>query len=298
MKLYRHVTANSILLKRMPFIRELSMEAYLIENEAVLRLNDDDLSEVQVIDSELPIANGRPTRNSDGRIDLLALYNNETLGIIELKNATLTQEHFKQLQEYFGEKNEIFSAHKDAVNSVSGSPKWIGILVGTGIDPGLQEQIVSGTLRISDEIPVAALVVSRYRSDDGQIFVTVDSYYKSTIKDRSKFLFSGKTYGKGRLALALVKKYVEDHPDVHFADLEQTFPKATQGTLGVLSTLEDAQAIYEKYGYKRHFIEEDEVLKVGATTVAVCSQWGIGNIGNLIALAKSLNYKVEAVRGE
>jgi hypothetical protein len=280
----------------MPFIRELSMEAYLIENEAVLRLNDDDLSEVQVIDSELPIVNGRPTRNSDGRIDLLALYNNETLGIIELKNAMLTQEHFKQLQEYFGQKDEIFVAHKDAVNSESGSPKWIGILVGTGIDPELQEQLVSGALRISDDIPVAALVVSRYRSDDGQIFVTVDSFYKSTTKDRTKYSFDGEIYGKGRLALALVRKYVEDHPGIHFADLQQAFPKATQGTLGVVATLEDAQAIYEKYGYKRHFTEEDEVLKVGATTVAVCSQWGIGNIGNLTALAKALKYKVEAVK--
>jgi hypothetical protein len=282
----------------MPFIRELSMEAYLIENEAVLRLNDDDLSEVQIIKSELPVVNGRPERNSDGRIDLLALYNNETLGIIELKNAALTQEHFKQLQGYFGQKDEIFAAHKDAVNSESGSPKWIGILVGTGIDPKLQEQLVSGTLRISDDIAVAALVVSRYRSDDGQVFVTVDSFYRSTTKDRTKYLFNGETYGKGRLALALVSKYVEDHPGVHFADLQQAFPKATQGTLGVLATLEDAQAIYEKYGYKRHFIEEDEVLKVGATTVAVCSQWGIGNISNLIALAKALKYKVDAVKVE
>jgi hypothetical protein len=73
MKLYRHVTANSILLKPLPFIRELSMEAYLIENEAVLRLNDDDLSEAQVIASELPILEGRPAKNTDGRIDLLAL---------------------------------------------------------------------------------------------------------------------------------------------------------------------------------------------------------------------------------
>jgi hypothetical protein len=58
MKLYRHFSANSVLLTPLPFIRELSMEAYLIENEAVLRLNDDDLSEVQIIASELPIPRG------------------------------------------------------------------------------------------------------------------------------------------------------------------------------------------------------------------------------------------------
>jgi hypothetical protein len=296
MKLYRHVTANSILLKPMPFIRELSMEAYLIENEAVLRLNDDDFSEVQIIDSELPVPKGRPTRDTDGRIDLLALYNSETLGIIELKNAVLGQEHFKQLQEYFSQKDEIYSAHKDAVNSQSGSPRWIGVLVGTGIEPGLQEQLVSGTLKISDDIAVAALVVSRYRSDDGQVFVTVDSFYRNVTKDRTKYSFNGEIYGKGRLALALVRKYIEDHPSIQFADLQQAFPKKTQGALGVFATLEDAQAIFAKWGFKRHFIEEDELLKVGSTTVAVCSQWGIGNIGNLIALARALKYKVEEVK--
>jgi hypothetical protein len=280
----------------MPFIRELSMEAYLIENEAVLRLNDDDLSEVQVIDSELPVAKVTTAKLSDGRIDLLALYNNETLGIIELKNAALTQEHFKQLQAYFSQKDEIFNAHKDAVNPEAGSPRWIGVLVGTGIEPKLQEQLVSGTLKISDDIPVAALVVSRYRSDDGQIFVTVDSFYRNATKDRTQYSFNGEIYGKGRLALALVKKYIEDHPSKQFADLEQAFPKKIQGTLGVLATLDNARAIFEKYGYKRHFIEEDEVLKVGATTVAVCSQWGIGNIGNLIKLARALNYKVDEVK--
>jgi hypothetical protein len=172
MKLYRHVTANSVLL------------------EAVLRLNDDDLSNVQIIASELPVAKG--TVSTDGRIDLLAVYNNETLGIIEIKNGALTQEHFNQLRDYFVQKDEILAAHKDAVNCESGSPKWIGILVGTGIAPKLQEQLALGTLKIGDDIPVAALVVSRYRSNDGQVFVTVDSLYRSTTRDRTKYLFVGK----------------------------------------------------------------------------------------------------------
>ena len=297
MKLYRHVTANSILLKPRPFNRELSMEAYLIENEAVLKLNDDDLSDVQIIDSELPLDDARPKKGSDGRIDLLGLYNNETLAIIELKNATLTRAHFEQLQDYFSQKDKVFEKHKDAVQSDSGSPKWLGVLVGTDIEPSLQEQIVSGTLRINNEIAIAALVVSRYRSDDGQVFVTVDSFYRNTTaKDRTKYLFNGETYGKGRLALAVVKKYIDDHLGVTFAELQQAFPKDVQGTLGVFSTLEDAEKLYQKWQFKRHFIEEDEVLKVGATTIAVCSQWGIGNVGNLIARAKTFDYTIKEIK--
>jgi hypothetical protein len=93
-----------------------------------------------------------------------------------------------------------------------------------------------------------------------------------------------------------VRKYIEDHPSAQFADLQQAFPKEVQGTLGVFATLDDAQEIYQESEIKRHFIEEDEVLKVGATTIAVCSQWGIGNIGKLIKLVKALNYKVEEVK--
>jgi hypothetical protein len=233
------------------------------------------------------LRDGRP------RIPMAAL--TSLLSIIELKNAVLSHEHFRQLKDYFTKKDEIFAAHKDAVTSEIGSPKWIGILVGTDIEPSLQEQLASGALKISEDIPVAALVVSRYRSDDGQVFVTVDSFYKSFTKDRTKYLFDGESYGKGRLALALVKKYIENHPDKTYADLEQAFPKTVQGTLGVFVTLDEAQKIYEKYEYKRHFIKEDEVLKVGAIKIAVCSQWGIGNIGRLIERAKALGYKVDKV---
>ncbi len=75
MKLYTHLTANNIKLQEMPFIRELSMEAYLIENEDVLSLDEENLSDVEIIDSELTIKFGRKSKDSDGRIDLLALYN-------------------------------------------------------------------------------------------------------------------------------------------------------------------------------------------------------------------------------
>ena len=46
MRLYRHFTANEEKIEEFPFKRELSMEAYLIENESVLALDDDTFSEV------------------------------------------------------------------------------------------------------------------------------------------------------------------------------------------------------------------------------------------------------------
>jgi hypothetical protein len=42
MKLYTHLSANNISLERIDFKRELVMEDYLIENENVLQLDEDD----------------------------------------------------------------------------------------------------------------------------------------------------------------------------------------------------------------------------------------------------------------
>jgi hypothetical protein len=53
MKLLRHFTANEEQLEPFPFRRELSMEAYLIENEGVLALDDDVFSSVEIVEEEL-----------------------------------------------------------------------------------------------------------------------------------------------------------------------------------------------------------------------------------------------------
>ena len=52
MKLLRHFTANEEQLDPFPFRRELSMEAYLIENEGVLVLEEDAFSSVEIIEEE------------------------------------------------------------------------------------------------------------------------------------------------------------------------------------------------------------------------------------------------------
>lgn len=92
MRIYRHLTANALVLEAFPFQRELAMEAYLSENEGVLALDDGALSEVELIDTELSIKDGRPGKNTDGRIDLLITYSQEYIGVVELKNGQLTSQ--------------------------------------------------------------------------------------------------------------------------------------------------------------------------------------------------------------
>ena len=83
MKIFKQVTANNIELAPYPFKKELALEAYLIENEEILALDNDNFSEVAVLDEEIALKKGR--RDRDGRIDILTSYGAEYLSIIELK---------------------------------------------------------------------------------------------------------------------------------------------------------------------------------------------------------------------
>ena len=116
-------------------------------------------------------------------------------------------------------------------------------------------------------------------------------------RDTTKYLFEGKTLGKGRLVAAVVAAYVEDHPVTSLRDLLIQFPKHLQGSAGVFSKAEVAKKIVEETGHRRHFIKDSELVRLADCTVAVSSQWGVGNIDNFVRHAKSLGYEIEEIRG-
>ena len=114
-------------------------------------------------------------------------------------------------------------------------------------------------------------------------------------RDRTKYEFGDDVYGKARLVWEVVKQYVSDNRDVKVSDLSDAFPKELQGTHGVFSLTEVALEIYERTGHKRHFIKEHEIIKVSDGSVAVCTQWGIGNIKAFLENAESLNFAIRPV---
>ncbi|WP_107666385.1 hypothetical protein [Cyanothece sp. BG0011] len=295
MQLLKHLTANNIKLNPYSFIRELSMEAYLIENESVLLLDNDNFSDIEIIDVELTLKDGRRSKNTDGRIDILALYNQETYAIIELKLGELTKIHLEQLEDYLQQKERLLKyIENEEINKKEN--KWIGVLVGSSIDPLLEKQIKEGYL-VHDSIPVAALTVNRYRGEDNQIYVLTETYFKNISRnyDRTKYKFKDNLYGKGRLVLAVVKDYVENHPNIQYSELKTAFPDYLQGSkYGVFLTLEEAKKIQEEKGKKRHFIKNEEVINLANNLkIAVCTEWGIGNINSFIQKAQSLGFKIQ-----
>ena len=114
----------------------------------------------------------------------------------------------------------------------------------------------------------------------------------SNQRDMTKYLFEGKLYGKSRLVLAVVRKYVETHPNIKVRDLEITFDKSLQGSLGVVRELEEVKMNVSDYS-KRFFIKPQEEIRLIDGTCVVCTQWGIGNIDWIVDYAvEDLGYEI------
>lgn len=267
------------------------MESYLIENPEVLVLDDDELSTIEILEAELPLKGGRVKRNTDGRIDLLALYGESTLGVLELKLGELTKDHLDQLEDYLRETHQIEKIVEKELNIAE--TKYVGVLVGNAIAKDLAESISSGFL-IRETIPVAALTLRRYKGQDNNIYVITDTYFKNLSKrfDRTKYLFNKEEYGKNRIVHAIMKKYVEDNPCVTYSRLESVFPRPLQGSWGCFDTIEKAQEIHANSGYRRHFLRPEEIIEVKDAKIAVSTQWGIGNINKFLQRARSLKYEI------
>ncbi len=276
-------------MKPYPFWKELAMEAYLLENEEILKLDDQNFSDVVVVDAELALKAGR--KSGDGRIDILAKYGGEYLGIVELKLNEINEESLGQLQDYLNVRGQIL-AIGDNWNEEN-PPKWVGVLVGSSISPRLQELLSNGYEY--DGIPIAGMTIRRFRSEGNEIFVVADTYFKFnyTTKDYSKFIFNGEEFNKGRLVNAVMKHYVEMNPNISFAKLSHDFPKWVQGSFGVFTTVEEAEDIFQRWGHKRHYIKPEETIKLDDQTIATCTQWNPENIQKFIDQAQKHGMVIE-----
>lgn len=127
-------------------------------------------------------------------------------------------------------------------------------------------------------------------SDDGGYDIR-----DSAGRDTTKFILDGKRYGKGKLVHAIVEKYVRMNPTVTAAQLMLTFDRSLQGSLGVVRTLEDVKINCSDYG-KRFFTTPEYIINTSTEDCVVCSQWGITNIGNMLARAEQLGIEVKMIK--
>lgn len=116
----------------------------------------------------------------------------------------------------------------------------------------------------------------------------------STARDTTKYILDGKRYGKNRLVLAVVRKYIESHPNISASQLMSAFDKSLQGSLGVIRSLNDVKNSYSDYE-RRFFCQPEEIIHTSTEDCVVCTQWGKFNIGNFIVRAKQLDITIDEI---
>lgn len=110
-------------------------------------------------------------------------------------------------------------------------------------------------------------------------------------RDKTQYEFQGQVYNKRNLVLAIVTQYLQEYPQTTLDELKQVFPDALHSSFGVVASMEKALA----KGKKRYFLDASQVLRTGDNqTIAVCNQWGIGNIGPFLDIARQLSYEITA----
>lgn len=116
----------------------------------------------------------------------------------------------------------------------------------------------------------------------------------STSRDTTKYILDGKRYGKNRLVLAVVQKYIESHPNITATQLMEVFDRSLQGSLGVIRSLNDVKKSYADYEV-RFFCQPEEIIHTSTEDCVVCTQWGKFNIGNFITRSKQLDISIDEI---
>lgn len=306
MTLYKKTVMNGVVLEEYPFAREFELEGCLASNPELLSLDDDELVPIRVIALEAHLRNGRErSKKRDGRPDMLIALSNGKIGVVELKKDVLNLDALKQLKDYLAATKELSeNADLKAYAKLEGSEEidlqspetYIGILVGASIDSDVQTEIVENNQSIF------AVKLNRFRTVSNDILITSVVYGSKTSRDYCKYTIdgTGKLYGKGRLVLEVIRRYVVEHPEVTFDGLEKAFPASLRGVKskgwGCFASLSDAKRIAEKTQFKRHFLETSEAIRLKEGAIAVSTQWGIGNIDKFINNARRLGFNIKKKR--
>jgi hypothetical protein len=115
--------------------------------------------------------------------------------------------------------------------------------------------------------------------------------------DRTKFIFNRQEYGKGRLVLEVVRKYVAQHPEARYEDVRQTFPDGLQKTESQFST--DGRCVIRRRkdvtDQKRYHMKKEDQIEVMGEAVVVSREWNVLNIQAFIDRARQLGFEIEKV---
>lgn len=157
---------------------------------------------------------------------------------------------------------------------------------GEMIDNVLQELTVSISKKNLTEIEIPKIKTN----------VSEQSEIKSE-RDKTKYIINGTgiKLAKNRFVLELIRTYLKENP-LDFISLKNVFRDDYQGSTGVINKLELVEIKYANKSNKRHFTGKEDIL-VSSDNIkfVVSTEWGKGNIDNIVDLARKKGYKIDEV---
>lgn len=123
---------------------------------------------------------------------------------------------------------------------------------------------------------------------------SLDEKVSSNNRDFTKYSFNGNIYAKNRLVLAVIKDFVRKNPKLNFEDLANDFPKQLQGTHGVFARIDKANEVNNKSG-DRYFTKSEDLVELQDDTIAVCTQWGSGNLHRFLEQCNQKGIEINAI---
>lgn len=122
------------------------------------------------------------------------------------------------------------------------------------------------------------------------------------MSQRKRVLYSlngGPALTKSKFALEALRLYVEKHPQATYEEIEEMFPKALQGSYGVVRKVSEIEEYVEAGSnvLGRYASTPHEILKSSdGISFMVCNQWDYKNFPNLIEVLKSMKWKVKEIK--
>jgi hypothetical protein len=297
MNIHQELSVNTLGTTFEKFSAEFYLEGLVLLNQKLLSVNNGELSTPTIITNQHILSNRT-------RVDLLLKYEN-LVGVVELKNIELTNESFKQINKYLSFKEEILQSKEVLYvfdENEKSTPEGIfGVLCGNSIDEATLIKIQEHNKK-HDSIKIFVVLIKKYRTDNDQFFITSNCINfkedllkskKSNAKDFTKYSYENQVYGKGRLVLAVINDYVSNNNIISTNKLKEIFKDALQGS--TLGCFKDFNLIENK-NMVRYFSNENNIIKVGNHKIAVCNQWGKGNIEKFITYCNTkLKLKITSI---
>ncbi|HNW82790.1 MAG TPA: AAA family ATPase [bacterium] len=110
-------------------------------------------------------------------------------------------------------------------------------------------------------------------------------------RDYTRYNFNGKTnLPKTRLVWEVIKKYVEDHPDLTVDRINEIFPQEIQGSMKIAEYVENIPE--DKLHRLSKFNKDEESIHMNGKKIAIAAEWNFKNILRFIRKAEELGYEI------